>query len=716
MKNGLSGRPCFSHYPMLHYARYCICKYPIMTTKKPTKKDIKKKAPSTTGAADYSAKHINVLEGLEAVRKRPGMYIGSTGPQGLHHMIWEVVDNAFDEAMAGYCDEIVVTLLPDHMISVTDNGRGIPVDIHPKKKVSALELVMTKLHAGGKFGDGGYKVSGGLHGVGVSVVNALSTYVEAEVYRDGFTHNQIYNIGKPQGKVKKGVKTKKIGTKITFRPDDSIFESINFRWQTIIDHLRQQAYLTKGVKLTIIDSRPMEERAIDTTASPYEDASYQFYFEGGIASYIKHINKNREPKHQNVFYMEKRTDDILIEVAIQYTSDFSESLHAFANNITNPDGGSHVSGFRTALTRTLNSYARKKNILKEKDTNLTGEDVREGMTAIVSVKIPEPQFQGQTKSKLGNPEVKPAVESSFGTAFMIFLEEHPKDGEAIIGKCLLAARARKAARVARESVLRKGALEGFTLPGKLADCSSRKAEISEIYIVEGDSAGGSAKQGRDRKTQAILPLRGKVLNVERARLDKIITNNELKSLIIALGTNIGEMFDISKLRYHRIIIMTDADVDGSHIRTLLLTLFFRHFPELISHGYVYIAQPPLYSVKKGKEMNWFYNEEALQDYLKKQGITQEELEVIDEGEDGAPAPEKKKARKLNVQRYKGLGEMNPDQLWETTMSPATRVMKQVTVDDAEKASEIFDILMGSEVAPRKKFIQTHAKNVENLDV
>ncbi|PIR76309.1 MAG: DNA topoisomerase (ATP-hydrolyzing) subunit B [Candidatus Magasanikbacteria bacterium CG10_big_fil_rev_8_21_14_0_10_42_10] len=682
------------------------------------------KKPSTKTSGEYSANQITVLEGLEAVRKRPGMYIGSTGPRGLHHMIWEVVDNSFDEAMAGHCDTITLRLLPDHWISETDNGRGIPVDIHPKKKISALELVMTQLHAGGKFGDGGYKVSGGLHGVGVSVVNALSTDVIATVHRDGKEWVQEYKLGKPKAKVKAVGKAKGTGTTIAFRADPSIFETLDYSWKTIIEHLRQQAYLTKGVRLIIIDERTEEEKQIDTSSIPIHGASYQFYFEGGIASYIKHINKNREPKHENVFYVEKQVEHISVEVALQYTADYQESLFAFANNITNPDGGTHVAGFRSALTRTLNSYARKKGILKEKDANLSGEDVREGLTAIISVKIPDPQFEGQTKSKLGNPDVKAAVETTFGEALEIFLEENPKDGEAIVGKCLLAARARNAARIARESVLRKGALEGFTLPGKLADCSSRRAEDSELYIVEGDSAGGSAKQGRDRNTQAILPLRGKVLNVERARLDKILTNNELKSLIIAMGTNIGEMFEIEKLRYHRIIVMTDADVDGAHIRTLLLTLFFRYFPELIAAGHIFIAQPPLYSIKNGKDVKWFYNEEVLETYLKKQGISSSDLEVIDESEEGGdseedtgPATKAKPAKsKINIQRYKGLGEMNPDQLWETTMNPENRVLKQVEIEDAEKASEVFDVLMGSEVPPRKKFIQTHAKSVKNLDI
>ncbi len=682
--------------------------------------------PEKKPSSSYSASNISVLEGLEAVRKRPGMYIGSTGATGLHHMIWEIVDNSFDEAMAGHCTEITISLLPDHWISVRDNGRGIPVDIHPKLKISALEIVMTKLHAGGKFGgeESGYKVSGGLHGVGASVVNALSTHVKAEVHRDGEVWVQEYKKGIPQGKVKAVGKTKDRGTTTFFRADDSIFETIDYSWKTIIDHLRQQAYLNKGVKLHIIDERTAEEREKDKSAEKSDRNEYQFFFEGGIASYVKHINKNKEAKHENIFYVEKQVDKVLVEVALQYTDDFNESLFPFANNITNPDGGMHVAGFRSALTRTLNTYARNKGILKEKDQNLSGDDVREGLTAIISVKIPEPQFEGQTKGKLGNPEAKPAVENSFGDAFMIFLEEHPKDAEGIIGKCVLAARARAAARMARDAVLRKGALEGFTLPGKLADCSSRDSENSELYIVEGDSAGGSAKQGRNRDNQAILPLRGKVLNVERARIDKILINNELKSLIIAMGTNIGELFDITKLRYGRIIIMTDADVDGAHIRTLLLTLFFRYFPELIAGGHIYIAQPPLYSAKKGKEVTWHYNAESLEEYFKKNGVSKDEIQITEEDPDSdrdvAAAPseeaESDKKAKINVQRYKGLGEMNPEQLWETTMNPATRLMKQVTIDDAEKASEVFDILMGSEVAPRKKYIQTHAKSVKNLDI
>ena len=941
--------------------------------KKPKAPAQVKAAKTDTAKSGYSAKNITVLEGLDAVRKRPGMYIGSTGAAGLHHLIWEVIDNSFDEAMADYCNKITLKLLPDNWVEVTDNGRGIPVDIHPVKKISALELVLTQLHAGGKFGDGGYKVSGGLHGVGISVVNALSIEVKATVHRDGKIWFQEYKRGKPVKKVRAIGNARGAGTTITFKPDPTVFENTDFKWQTIIDHLRQQAYLTKGVTINIIDERSQEEKEKDKTLSPFL-SKYKFYFEGGIGSYVKHINKNREPKHKNVFYVEKKKGEIVVEIALQYTDDYSESLHAFANNITNPDGGMHVAGFRVALTRTLNTYARNKNILKEKDANLSGEDVREGLTAIVSIKIPEPQFEGQTKSKLGNPEVKSAVEGIFAENFMIFLEENPRDAEGILGKCLLAARARQAARIARDTVLRKGALEGFTLPGKLADCSSRDTSESELYIVEGDSAGGcfskdtkialtdgrslsfgelikehkqgkqnycytilknnkigitpitnprrtkqnvevikiildndeeivctpdhkfmlangsyreakdltvidslmplykqysrpgkritikgyemvfdpadrrwifthllsddynlkhgkyrqsdgehrhhvdfnklnnnpdniirmgkkehleyhrklahktllktgtildrffdgdkiwlimavknynhkiksvvqlqekmdvydievpethnfalaggvfvhnSAKQGRDRRTQAILPLRGKVLNVERARLDKILTNNELKSLIIALGTNIGEQFDISKLRYNRIVIMTDADVDGSHIRTLLLTLFFRYFPTLITEGHIFIAQPPLYSIKKGKEITWIYNDKELEDYKKKNKVTEEDIQQAAEETDVETASETatetrntkvEKTPKLNIQRYKGLGEMNPEQLWETTMNPDNRLMKVVTVEDAEQANEVFDILMGAEVAPRKKFIQTHAKSVKNLDI
>jgi len=687
--------------------------------KKATPKVLKEHKLTTPKEGAYTAEAIQVLEGLEAVRRRPGMYIGTTGITGLHHLVWEVVDNSIDEAMAGYCNEIIVRMLPDSHIEVSDNGRGIPVETHKQFNKSALELVLTKLHAGGKFGGGGYKVSGGLHGVGVSVVNALSIYTKAIVYRDGKRWEQEYVRGKPKKNVHPVDKSSKHGTTILFQPDKTIFESINFEWGRLLEHFRQQAYLTKGVRFIVSDERTQEERAKDPTAVPndlrtgldkkwnlYFDypselkklppaAVFQFFFEGGIASYVRHININKEAKHDHVFYVDKVQDDVQVELALQYTNDYSDSVFAFANNIFNPDGGTHTIGFRTALTRTLNNYARNKNILKEKDANLTGDDVREGLTAIISIKVREPQFEGQTKAKLGNPEVKGIVENVFGDNFAIFMEEHPKEAEGIIGKCLLAARARLAAKTARESVLRKGALEGFTLPGKLADCSSRKPENSELFIVEGDSAGGSSKQGRDREHQAILPLRGKVLNVERARLDKILANNELKSLIIALGTNVGEQFDIEKLRYHRIVIMTDADVDGAHIRTLLLTFFYRHFPDLINKGHIYIAQPPLYQLSYGKKSMYVYSDAEKEKMLKTDFKSEENV---------------------NIQRYKGLGEMNPEQLWETTMDPMQRVMKQVTVDDAEKADEMFDLLMGEEVAPRKKFIQTHAKAVKNLDI
>ncbi len=679
--------------------------------------------------SSYSAKNITVLEGLEAVRRRPGMYIGSTGPVGLHHLIWEVVDNSVDEAMAGYCTKIMVALLPGNKLEVRDNGRGIPVDLHPQLKVSALEVVLTKLHAGGKFGDGGYKISGGLHGVGVSVVNALSDYLKAEVHREGKVWVQEFKEGKPLKKVASTGNCKDTGTVITFHPDKTIFETIDFEWKTVVDHIRQYAYLSKGLHFIIKDLRTPEEKEKDKTALDFPNPTYQFYFEGGVCSYVRHLNQNKEIKNENIFYIEKEAEGVGVEIALQYTGEYTESLFAFTNNIHNPDGGTHVSGFRTALTRSLNTYARNKNILKEKDPNLTGDDVKEGLNAIVSIKIKEPQFEGQTKGKLGNTEAKTAVETVMNEAFLIFLEEHPKDAEAIVGKCVLAAKARNAAKIARDTILRKGALEGFTLPGKLADCSSRNAEDSELYIVEGDSAGGSAKQGRNRENQAILPLRGKVLNVERARLDKILTNIELKSLIIALGTNIGEQFDISKLRYHRIVIMTDADVDGSHIRTLLLTFFYRYFPELINQGHVYIAQPPLFSVKLGKEMHYAYNEEEKEKIIKelsskkiekakdkKSKDTEEEPVEENQAEDSENQSLVIGGIKVNIQRYKGLGEMNPEQLWETTMNPEKRMMLRVNVEDAEKANETFEILMGDEVEPRKKFIQTYAKDVRNLDI
>lgn len=659
-------------------------------------------------SSDYSAKNITVLEGLEPVRKRPGMYIGSTGPTGLHHMIWEVVDNSFDEAMAGHATTVTVHVQKDNWISVEDDGRGIPVDIHPEQKVSALELVLTKLHAGGKFGGdaSGYKVSGGLHGVGVSVVNALSDHLKAEVHKDGKIWTQEYKKGIPQGKVKEEGTTKKRGTIISFHADATIFETIEYDLQYIIDHLRQQSYLTAGIRVEIIDER-------GDIPKPFG-----FYFEGGVASYVQHLNERREAKHPNIFYVHKADGAVDVEVAVQYTTEYHESVHCYANNIVNADGGTHLAGFRSALTRVLNSYARDKGYLKEKDTNLTGEDVREGLTAVISVKIPEPQFEGQTKGKLGNPEAKPAVEGVFGEAFQIFLEEHPRDAEEIIGKCLLSARARAAARAARETVLRKGVLEGMTLPGKLADCSSKDSKNSELFIVEGDSAGGSAKQGRNREYQAILPLRGKILNVERARLDKLLANNEVKNLVIAMGTNIGEAFDIANMRYGRVIIMTDADVDGAHIRTLLLTLFYRHFPQLVAEGHIYIAMPPLYRIQVGKQVRWAFTDDekvkVIEELTGKKVSANEEAVV--EGEDEGPREMQVGGVKVNIQRYKGLGEMNPDQLWETTMDPETRMMKKVTIDDAALADETFDILMGADVAPRKKFIQANAQYVTNLDV
>jgi len=587
---------------------------------------------------------------------------------------------------------------------VSDNGRGIPVDMHKVSKKSALETVMTTLHAGGKFGDEGYKVSGGLHGVGVSVVNALSSYMRTEVCRDGKLWMQEYSEGKAKAKVKAIGNSKATGTKQIFLPDTTIFTVTEFNFKTIIDHLRQQAYLSKGIRMIIKDQRNAEEE------------SYSFYFDGGIASYVKHLNRNNEKKQEKVFYVEKEQDDITVEIALQYVGEFRESLYSFANNIHTVEGGMHVMGFRSALTRTLNSYARNNNFLKEKDDNLTGDDVREGLTAVISIKLREPQFEGQTKAKLGNAEVRSVVESIFGDYFAAFLEENPREAKEILGKCMLAAQARKAARSARDTVLRKGALEGMTLPGKLADCSSRSNEKTEIYIVEGDSAGGSAKQGRNREFQAILPLRGKILNVERARIDKMLANNEIKALIIAMGAGFGEDFDIEKLRYNKIVIMTDADVDGAHIRTLLLTLFYRYFPEIIKQGHLFVAVPPLYRLQKGKNFEYIYKEDDLEPMIKKMGGEIKGTNIEDDETEPGDIGVGEKIGKINIQRYKGLGEMNPSQLWHTTMDPATRLMKRVMVDDAAKADEIFEILMGGEVAPRKKFIQTRAKSVKNLDI
>lgn len=665
-----------------------------------------------SGASAYGAEQITVLEGLEPVQKRPGMYIGNTAKEGLHHLVWEVVDNAIDEAMAGFCDHIVVKLLPGSQVSVEDNGRGIPVERHKATKVSALETVMTKLHAGGKFGEGGYKVSGGLHGVGVSVVNALSIYTKAEVKRDGKIWTQEYERGKQKGKVKATGTTKQTGTIITFQPDPNVFTVLDFDWKYILDHLRQQAYLTKKVGITIIDERLRGKRF-----------NYTFYFEGGIASYVRHLNRNKQVKHDRVFYIDKEVGGVQVEIALQYVDEYNETTISFANNIYTVEGGMHLQGFKTALTRVLNKYARDKEILKEKDDNLTSDDVREGLTAVVSVKLKEPQFEGQTKAKLGNAEVKLIVEGVLIDALKTFLEENPRDADGIISKCLLAQKARNAARVARDSVLRKGAFDGLTLPGKLADCSSRDPKDSELYIVEGDSAGGSAKQGRNRRFQAILPLRGKILNVEKTRLDKILSNNEIKSLVIALGTNIGEKFKIDDLRYDKVIIMTDADVDGAHIRTLLLTLFYRYFPDLINQDHIYIAQPPLYKIQKGKEAAYAYSDEEKNEILKKQfklsaKVSQElEADINLAVEEAAEETAKNvKPQGVSIQRYKGLGEMNPGQLWETTMDPVTRLLHQVTIEDAARADEVFSVLMGSDVAPRKKFISTHAKSVKNLDI
>ncbi|PIT98000.1 MAG: DNA topoisomerase (ATP-hydrolyzing) subunit B [Candidatus Andersenbacteria bacterium CG10_big_fil_rev_8_21_14_0_10_54_11] len=635
--------------------------------------------------SSYGADQITVLEGLDPVRKRPGMYIGGTGKDGLHHLIWEVVDNSIDEAMAGYARNVHIRLLPDNVVSVVDDGRGIPVEKHKKTKKSALETVLTTLHAGGKFGDGGYKVSGGLHGVGVSVVNALSEWLEAEVHRDGGAYKQRYERGVPTGAVRKVASAKDTGTTITFKPDQQIFKESSFDWTVILQHLRQQAYLTSGVRILIEDMR-----------AAGKVSQYTFWFEGGIKSYVEQINLGRETKNQEIFYVKRDFDgDASVEIAVQYTDAFQETLLAFANNIHTVEGGTHVTGFRTALTRTLNDYARKAGLLKEKDENVTSEDVREGMTAIISVKLVEPQFEGQTKAKLGTPEIRGFVLQAMNEAFTDYLEEHPRDAKAIIEKVALAAKARLAARAARDTVLRKGALDGFALPGKLADCSQRDPTKSELFIVEGDSAGGSAKSARDRSFQAILPLRGKILNVERARLDKMLSNNEIKALIIALGTGIGEEFELDKLRYHRIIIATDADVDGAHIATLLLTFFFRYFQPMIEAGNLYLATPPLFKVTAGKSIHYAYSDREKDDITGKL---------------------KNQNKSVEIQRYKGLGEQNPQELWETTMDPATRILKQVTVADAEEADRLFDVLMGGDVAPRKKWIQTHAKAVVNLDV
>ena len=703
------------------------------TARNETKKEMSKRGPGGAAGHAYDASSITVLEGLEPVRKRPGMYIGTTGPDGLHHLIWEIFDNARDEAMGGYADDIEVALLPDGYVRVVDNGRGVPIGIHPKTKVSALETIMTTLHAGGKFGgeDSGYKVSGGLHGVGASVVNALSIHTVATVHQDGGVHRQEYKIGKPVAHVKKIGSTAHHGTIVKFKPDAAIFTGgIEWNWEKIVAHLRQQAYLVKGVRITAIDARGLGK--VDDDDHFYlrelelEAPSVSFYFEGGLKSLVAFYNRHQEAIHENIFYVEKEQDNTQVEIALQYVDDITSRITAFANNTYNAEGGTHVTGFKTALTRSLNTYGRNANILKEKDENFTGDDVLEGITAVISVKLAEIQFEGQTKAKLGSVEAQGAVSTVFGEAMSAFLEENPDDARAIINKVLLALKARKAAKAAKDSVLRKGALEGMTLPGKLADCQVKNAEEAELFIVEGDSAGGSSKQGRDRRTQAILPLRGKILNVERARIDRMLASVEIRALVIAMGTAIGDVFDISKLRYHKIIIATDADVDGAHIRTLLLTLLYRHFRPIIEGGFVYIAQPPLYKITKGKAVAYAYSDREKEEVLKELGVKAGEVAEISESDttDGPSSAEAMedavvkttaKPAKVNIQRYKGLGEMNPSELWETTMDPTRRVLKRVHIEDAEAADRIFDILMGTDVASRKSFIQSNAK-LANLDV
>ena len=664
----------------------------------------------------YTAKDIEVLEGLDPVRKRPGMYIGSTGIEGLHHLIWEVFDNSLDEAMAGYAKNIMITLMKEGMVNITDDGRGIPVEKHHQTKKSTLETVMTTLHAGGKFGGEGYKISGGLHGVGVSVVNALSIYLRAEVCRDGARYSQEYKLGKPKYIVRKEGNCPKnmTGTSITFQPDPQIFtESTEFKWKKILDHLRQQAYLTGGVDIKIIDERYKLHK------------NYRFRFEGGITSFVDYLNRNHKRKHDNIFYVKEEKEGVLVEASFQYTEDVQGTELGFANNIHTVEGGMHITGFRSALTRSLNDYAKKNSYSKEGEA-FSGEDVRDGLTAVVSIKLREPQFEGQTKAKLGNTEARSAVEAVMNEALNNYLDRNPSDARGIMEKIVIVAKARQAAKAARDLVIRKGAMDGLTLPGKLADCSNRRPENSELFIVEGDSAGGSAKQGRDRRFQAILPLRGKILNVERARLDKMLANKEIRALIIALGAAIADEFDITKLRYHKIVIMTDADVDGAHIRTLLLTLFYRYYRHIIEQGYLYIAQPPLYKIQKGSKIEYAYNDEEKESILKglaKVASTQNKIQK-DEDEPSetqeAQAPLENvaegKVKGVNIARYKGLGEMNPDQLWETTMNPQNRILYQVKIEDAEETDKIFDILMGSEVAPRKKFIQAHAQKVGNIDI
>jgi len=683
----------------------------------------------------YGADAIQILEGLEPVRKRPGMYIGTTGIDGLHHLITEIFDNSRDEAMGGFANDIEVTLLPGNRIRVTDNGRGIPVDIHKQTKVSALETIMTTLHAGGKFGgeDGGYKVSGGLHGVGASVVNALSIYCKVTVHKEGGIYMQEYSQGKKKALVKKIGSTKLSGTIVMFEPDPAIFPVIEFSAKRVMDHMRQQAYLVKGLRITVNDAtaytgKIKEDEVFKISELGLEIPSMSFYFEGGLLSLVKFMNSTQKPIHKNVFYVDKKTNEYeSVEVSLQYVDDITCRLSAFANNINTPEGGTHVTGFKTALTRILNSYGRKNNLIKESEDNFTGDDVLEGLTAVVSVKLREIQFEGQTKAKLGTVEAQSSVNTIFSEAFMYFLEENPDDAKAIINKVVLALKARKAAKAAKDSVLRKGALEGMTLPGKLADCQSKSAEDSELFIVEGDSAGGTAKTGRDRRTQAILPLRGKILNIERARLDRLLESEQIKNLVIALGTAIGDTFDISKLRYHKVIIATDADVDGAHIRTLILTLLYRYFRPLIDGGFIYIAQPPLYKIKKGKEVFYAYSDEDKEKIVGKEQVAEiTEVDAMPEEEEAEETEEEetdkkgkkgdvKKVAKISIQRYKGLGEMNSEELWETTMDPSRRILKQVNVESSASADKVFDVLMGTDVPARKSFIQSNATKA-NLDI
>jgi len=726
---------------------------------KTLKKTGKNLANSAGQTGNYDASSITVLEGLEPVRKRPGMYIGTTGPDGLHHLITEIFDNSRDEAMGGFANDIEIALLPGNRVRVVDNGRGIPVDVHKQTKVSALETIMTVLHAGGKFGGEGYKVSGGLHGVGASVVNALSVYMKVLVHRDGGIHMQEYSKGKRKAAVKKVGSSKLHGTIVTFEPDPEIFkEGINFELNRIVGHMRQQAYLVKSLRISVIDARDQiatfgeDPELFYLRETGVEAPSYTFFFEGGLVSLIKFTNQLLKPIHKNIFYVEKKVEGVeSVEVALQYADDVASRILAFANNIHTPEGGTHVTGFKTTLTRILNTYAKNNNLAKNGEYSFTGDDALEGLTVVVSVKLREIQFEGQTKAKLGSMEAQGAVGTVFGDAFNAFLEENPEDARAIVNKVILAMKARKAAKAAKDSVLRKGALEGMTLPGKLADCQSSDPADSELFIVEGDSAGGTAKQGRDRRTQAILPLRGKILNIERARLDRMLGSEQIKNLVLAFGTAIGDTFDITRLRYHKIILATDADVDGAHIRTLILTLLYRYFRPLVDTGYVYIAQPPLYKVTRGKDVLYFYSDEEKNKALGKDAEVATEAEEAEltadkerllgaatndvsnadgavgtsrgepvaeralgstsDGSDGA----RPRSPKISIQRYKGLGEMNSDELWETTMDPARRILKQVTIEDAQDADKVFDMLMGDDVPARKSFIQSNAK-LATLDI